>query len=183
MTQKIPVSRLVGYQRNRESCSDGAVILKTVKGKSFCADPKEEWVQKAMKQLDQKAAVTQKSGTFERQIESDAPASPASQELLVRLPHIYENLDNGKYNPLEGEREAQFLSPKSHVNSDDGQHHWIPGRHVKVRKEEEMVRHLFSRRAASDGDNKTDNQQLLRTGSKDKQSQTAYLGSIEETDH
>ena len=69
------------------------------------------------------------------------------------------------------------------VISDDGQHHWIPGRHVKVRKEEEMFRHLFSRRAASDGDNKTDNQQLLPTGSKDQQSQTAYLGSIEETDH
>ncbi|XP_027833670.1 fractalkine isoform X2 [Ovis aries] len=76
MTQKIPVSRLVGYQRNRESCSDGAVILKTVKGKSFCADPKEEWVQKAMKQLDQKAAVTQKSGTFERQIGEGEPRSP-----------------------------------------------------------------------------------------------------------
>ena len=54
--------------------------------------------------------------------ESDAPAFPASQELLVRLPHIYENLDNRKYNPLEGEREAQFLSPKSHVNSGMGQH-------------------------------------------------------------
>ncbi|XP_069408921.1 fractalkine isoform X2 [Ovis canadensis] len=76
MTQKIPVSRLVGYQRNRESCSDGAVILKTVKGKSFCADPKEEWVQKAMKQLDQKAAVTQKSGTFERQIGEGEPRTP-----------------------------------------------------------------------------------------------------------
>ncbi|XP_040109854.1 fractalkine isoform X2 [Oryx dammah] len=73
MTQKIPVSRLVGYQRNRESCNDGAVILKTVKGKSFCADPKEEWVQKAMKQLDHKAAVTQKSGTFERQIGEGEP--------------------------------------------------------------------------------------------------------------
>ena len=54
--------------------------------------------------------------------ESDAPAFPASQELLVRLPHIYENLDNRKYNPLEGEREAQFLSPKSHVNYGTAQH-------------------------------------------------------------
>ena len=25
------------------------------------------------------------------------------------------------------------------VISDDGQHHWIPGSHVKVRKEEDMV--------------------------------------------
>ena len=47
--------------------------------------------------------------------ESDTPAPPASQESPVRLPHIYENLDKGKYNPLEGEREAQFLSPKSQL--------------------------------------------------------------------
>uniref|UniRef100_A0A8C6CQ91 C-X3-C motif chemokine ligand 1 n=1 Tax=Moschus moschiferus TaxID=68415 RepID=A0A8C6CQ91_MOSMO len=73
MIQKISVSRLVGYQRNRESCNDGAVILKTVKGKSLCADPKEKWVQDVMKQLDHKAAVTQKSGTFERQIGEGEP--------------------------------------------------------------------------------------------------------------
>ena len=47
--------------------------------------------------------------------ESDTPAPPASQELPVWPPHIYENLDKGKYNLLEGEKEAQFLSPKSHV--------------------------------------------------------------------
>ena len=38
--------------------------------------------------------------------ESDTPALSASQELPVQQPHIYENLDKGKYNPLEGEREA-----------------------------------------------------------------------------
>ena len=54
--------------------------------------------------------------------ESHTPAPPASQESLVRLPHIYENLDKGKYNPLEGEREARFLSPKSHINYSTGQH-------------------------------------------------------------
>ena len=48
--------------------------------------------------------------------ESDTPASPASRESPVWPRHIYENLDKGKYKPLEGEREAQFLSPKSHVN-------------------------------------------------------------------
>ena len=47
--------------------------------------------------------------------ESDTPASPASRESPVWPRHIYENLDKGKYKPLEGEREAQFLSPKSHV--------------------------------------------------------------------
>ena len=54
--------------------------------------------------------------------ESDTPAPPASQELPVWPPHIYENLGKGKYNPLEGEREAQFLSPKCHVNYGTGQH-------------------------------------------------------------
>ena len=48
--------------------------------------------------------------------ESDTPALPASQESPIRPPHIYENLDKGKYKLLEGEREAQFLSPKSPVN-------------------------------------------------------------------
>ena len=47
--------------------------------------------------------------------ESDTPA-PTPQESPVRPPHIYENLDKGKYNHVEGEREAQLLSPKSHVN-------------------------------------------------------------------
>ena len=67
--------------------------------------------------------------------------------------------------------------------SDDGQHHWVPGRHVEERKEEDMVRHRSSQRAASDGGNKTDDQQPLRTGSKDQQSQTTHLESTEEIDH
>ncbi|XP_061243283.1 fractalkine isoform X1 [Bos javanicus] len=84
MTQKIPESRLVGYQRNRESCNDGAVILKTVKGKSFCADPKEEWVQKAMKHLDHKASVSQKSGTFERQTSEGEPRTTLGAREMYR---------------------------------------------------------------------------------------------------
>ncbi|KAB0349997.1 hypothetical protein FD754_014854 [Muntiacus muntjak] len=73
MIKKISVSRLVGYQRNRESCNDGAVILKTVKDKLLCADPKEKWVQEVMKILDDKAAMIQKSGTFERRIGEGEP--------------------------------------------------------------------------------------------------------------
>ncbi|XP_010860194.1 PREDICTED: fractalkine isoform X1 [Bison bison bison] len=84
MTQKIPESRLVGYQRNRESCNDGAVILKTVKGKSFCADPKEEWVQKAMKHLDHKASVSQTSATFERQISEGEPRTTLGAREMYR---------------------------------------------------------------------------------------------------
>ena len=66
---------------------------------------------------------------------------------------------------------------------DDGQHHWISGRHVKERKEEDIIPHRSSWRAASEGDEKTDNPQPLRTGSKDQQSHMAHLGSIEEIDH
>ena len=62
------------------------------------------------------------------------------------------------------------------VISDNGQNHWVPGRPVKERKEEDIVQHQSSWRAASDGDNKTDDQQLLQTGSKDQQSQTTHLG-------
>ena len=69
------------------------------------------------------------------------------------------------------------------VISDDGQHHWVPGRHVKERKEEDIVWHQPSRRATSDGENKTDDQQPPQTGSKDQQSQTTHLGSTEEIDH
>ena len=54
--------------------------------------------------------------------DSDTLGLPASQESPVRPPHIYENLDKGKYNPLEGEREAQFLSSKSRVNYGTEQH-------------------------------------------------------------
>ena len=61
------------------------------------------------------------------------------------------------------------------VISDNGQNHWVPGRPVKERRED-IVQHQSSWRAASDGDNKTDDQQLLQTGSKDQQSQTTHLG-------
>ena len=70
------------------------------------------------------------------------------------------------------------------VISDDGQHHWVPGRHVKEGKEEGMVWHRSSQRGSviSDRDNKTDDQQPLRTGSKDQQNQATHLGWIEEID-
>nr|XP_010965600.1 fractalkine isoform X2 [Camelus bactrianus] len=80
-TSKIPVNRLVQYQRNQESCNRRAIILTTVKGLLICADPKEEWVQKAMEYLDrQTAAPAQNGGTFERQIGTSEPATtPATR--------------------------------------------------------------------------------------------------------
>nr|XP_010965602.1 fractalkine isoform X4 [Camelus bactrianus] len=55
--------------------------LTTVKGLLICADPKEEWVQKAMEYLDrQTAAPAQNGGTFERQIGTSEPATtPATR--------------------------------------------------------------------------------------------------------
>nr|XP_015103561.1 fractalkine [Vicugna pacos] len=80
-TSKIPVNRLVQYQRNQESCNRRAIILTTVKGLLICADPKEEWVQKAMEYLDrQSASLAQNGGTFERQIGTSEPATtPATR--------------------------------------------------------------------------------------------------------
>ncbi|XP_053771814.1 fractalkine [Desmodus rotundus] len=67
MTREIPVKLLSSYQRNQASCGKPAIILKTKKHKIFCADPTEEWVRKAMEDLDRKAAAAvQNSGRFEK---------------------------------------------------------------------------------------------------------------------
>ncbi|XP_039088503.1 fractalkine [Hyaena hyaena] len=69
MTSEIPVTLLVHYQRNQESCGKRAIILRTKQNKIFCADPKEKWVQEAMEHLDRKNAVPLRNGgTFEKQI-------------------------------------------------------------------------------------------------------------------
>ena len=49
------------------------------------------------------------------------------------------------------------------VTSDDGHLHWVPGRHLKERKEEDMVRHRPSQRAASDGENSNCPKPVRRT--------------------
>uniref|UniRef100_A0A8C9M3K8 C-C motif chemokine 17 n=1 Tax=Panthera tigris altaica TaxID=74533 RepID=A0A8C9M3K8_PANTA len=69
MTSEIPVALLVHYQRNQESCGKHAIILRTKQNKTFCADPKEKWVQKAMAHLERQTAMpVQNGGTFEKQI-------------------------------------------------------------------------------------------------------------------
>ncbi|XP_008572946.1 PREDICTED: fractalkine [Galeopterus variegatus] len=76
MTSEIPVTLLVHYQRNQESCGKSAIILTTKKERLFCADPNEEWVQKAMQYLNQQAAaLAQNSGTFEKQIGVEKPST------------------------------------------------------------------------------------------------------------
>ncbi|XP_012512882.1 PREDICTED: fractalkine [Propithecus coquereli] len=77
MTSELPVNLLIGYQQNQESCGKRAIILETKRHRRFCADPKEKWVQEAMKHLDQAssqaAALTGNGGTFEKQIGAAEP--------------------------------------------------------------------------------------------------------------
>uniref|UniRef100_A0A8C5VVZ7 C-X3-C motif chemokine ligand 1 n=2 Tax=Microcebus murinus TaxID=30608 RepID=A0A8C5VVZ7_MICMU len=77
MASELPVNLLISYRPNHESCGKRAIILETKRHRRFCADPKEQWVQEAMKHLDQAssqaAALTRNGGTFEKQIGAVEP--------------------------------------------------------------------------------------------------------------
>ncbi|XP_020020150.2 fractalkine [Castor canadensis] len=77
MTRRIPEWLLIHYRHNQESCGKRAIILETRQHKLFCADPKEPWVQDAMKHLDRQA-LAQNGGTFEKQIGVVKPGTTAT---------------------------------------------------------------------------------------------------------
>ncbi|KAL2766107.1 C-C motif chemokine 24 precursor [Daubentonia madagascariensis] len=55
ISKKIPESRVVSYRLSNGSvCPRAGVIFTTKKGLKFCGDPKQQWVQKYMKNLDAK---------------------------------------------------------------------------------------------------------------------------------
>ncbi|XP_057603295.1 C-C motif chemokine 24 [Hippopotamus amphibius kiboko] len=55
ISKKIPESRVISYQLSNESvCPKAGVIFTTRKGHRFCADPKLLWVQRYVKNLDDK---------------------------------------------------------------------------------------------------------------------------------
>ncbi|KAM5207111.1 fractalkine isoform 4-T4 [Hipposideros larvatus] len=68
-SKAIPLSRLIKYEESQPSCPKRAIIFETVKHAFFCADPKEGWVQEAIKHLNRKATTTPlPNGVVEKRI-------------------------------------------------------------------------------------------------------------------
>nr|KAF6285987.1 hypothetical protein mMyoMyo1_009538 [Myotis myotis] len=72
MTREIPLRLLKSYRPTEASCRTPAIILTTKGNRTFCADPKEDWVQKAMQHLNRTA-----SPFHERQV--DPKTSPSTR--------------------------------------------------------------------------------------------------------
>ncbi|XP_016007065.2 fractalkine isoform X1 [Rousettus aegyptiacus] len=74
ISAEIPEHLLMSYRQNRRSCGKPAIILETKNNRLVCADPKAEWVRKAMEYLDRKGATEVHNGsTFQRQISMSGP--------------------------------------------------------------------------------------------------------------
>ncbi|XP_005388444.1 PREDICTED: fractalkine isoform X2 [Chinchilla lanigera] len=100
MTTRIPNSYLLRYHENRASCGKPAIILVTRRGKLFCADPKEQWVQLAIQYLNNQthAPTTQSGGKFEKHVGKPA-TTPAA--LGMSQPALTEPEATGESSSLE----------------------------------------------------------------------------------
>ncbi|XP_020818998.2 C-C motif chemokine 13-like [Phascolarctos cinereus] len=58
--KKIPLKLLVSYKKTSSMCAKEAVIFVTKRGLNLCANPKDQWVQHLMKNLDNMKAKTMK---------------------------------------------------------------------------------------------------------------------------
>ncbi|KAK2491735.1 hypothetical protein MC885_014174 [Smutsia gigantea] len=110
MHPEISVDFLVNYQRTEASCRKPAIIFKTRK-LQICADPKEQWVQKAIEHLDRRAAApAQNGGMFEKQIgmgePRSAPATSGMNRSVVAEPRA-----TGESSSQEAQR-ASEASPE-----------------------------------------------------------------------
>ncbi|KAI5143199.1 fractalkine isoform X2 [Manis pentadactyla] len=111
MHPEINVDFLVNYQRTEASCRKPAIIFKTQRKLQICADPKEQWVQKAIEHLDHRAAApTQNGGTFEKQIGMGEPRSAPATSGMNRSA-VTEPRATGESSSQEAKR-ASGASPE-----------------------------------------------------------------------
>ncbi|XP_020818985.1 C-C motif chemokine 3-like 1 [Phascolarctos cinereus] len=61
-SRNIPLKFVVTYKTTSSQCGKKGVVFITKRGLDICANPKEEWVQRIMKQLDSQKAKTQSPG-------------------------------------------------------------------------------------------------------------------------
>uniref|UniRef100_A0A4W4E387 C-C motif chemokine n=2 Tax=Electrophorus electricus TaxID=8005 RepID=A0A4W4E387_ELEEL len=54
---KLPLKRIVSYNRTRSDCSIKAVVFKMISGKMYCVDPASDWVNDHKKAVDQRTNV------------------------------------------------------------------------------------------------------------------------------
>ncbi|XP_022540058.2 monocyte chemotactic protein 1B-like [Astyanax mexicanus] len=57
---KLPLKKIVSYRHTSSNCPSSAVIFKMMSGKSICVDPKTEWVNVHMKEMDQRKTASSK---------------------------------------------------------------------------------------------------------------------------
>ncbi|KAH1181755.1 hypothetical protein KIL84_005481 [Mauremys mutica] len=83
--KKIPQKLLKTYRKTEPSCPKAAIIFVTKKNREFCADPEENWVKEAVRQLNQ-AIVQEGAGVFHRVV-GDAGSKPTQPSVPANPIH------------------------------------------------------------------------------------------------